>query len=178
MYLTVNRIFNVCQSGLSNIWLKCDQIRMSLLYCGWNWASNDVSWHRTSSCIEICVLLGLYTAQNPSRVQISFELQQKCEVIHLILLYIQLELKYLAMHYPESSINQKMTERPITFHYSINCQHPVPIQSLIINYVCLVGHARTHTCMHTHTHTMLRQTCCKGNRQCGRQNKTVYQVTN
>jgi hypothetical protein len=45
-------------------------------------------------------------------------------------------LWYPALDNPESSVNQKLTKRPITFYYSINWQHLVPIprvRSLIID---------------------------------------------
>jgi hypothetical protein len=37
---------------------------------------------------------------------------------------VQLKLQYLALDDLESSVNQKLTNRPITFDCSINWQHP------------------------------------------------------
>jgi len=61
--------------------------------------------------------------------------------------------QYLAIDYPQSSMNQKMIKRHITLHYSINWQNPAPIQRvwpllmcvLMIPCMCARAYKNTHT---------------------------------
>jgi hypothetical protein len=46
------------------------------------------------------------------------------------ILEVQYKLQYLALEDLKSSFNQKVTNRPIAFHSTINHQHPALIQSV------------------------------------------------
>jgi hypothetical protein len=69
------------------------------------------------------------------------------------------EIQHLALTEPQDPINYKLTNKPITFQYSINQQRPATIprvHPLIIGVSLLFKdctHTYTHTHKHTHTHT-------------------------